>query len=79
MLTQVAVRLGKTLSSGELAARIGGDEFVVDRRYDDAHALARRAHHPADLGAVHAVDRRDREPGIGIGIALDDGHGSPTN
>ena len=29
VLTQVAVRLGKTLSSGELAARIGGDEFVV--------------------------------------------------
>ncbi|AXF23453.1 GGDEF domain-containing protein [Burkholderia pyrrocinia] len=79
VLTQVAEQLGKTLPPGALAARIGGDEFVVAIDDTTMHAcsiLAARiirqisAPYTLSLGATVSF-------GISIGIALDDGHGSP--
>ncbi|MGY4208964.1 diguanylate cyclase (GGDEF)-like protein [Burkholderia sp. PvR073] len=79
VLTQVAERLGKTLPPGELAARIGGDEFVVaidDTTMQACSILAARiirqisAPYTLSIGATVSL-------GISIGIALDDGHGSP--
>ncbi|KWH62485.1 diguanylate cyclase [Burkholderia sp. AU39826] len=79
VLTQVAERLGKTLPRGELAARIGGDEFVVaidDTTMDACSILAARiirqisAPYVLSIGETVCI-------GISIGIALDDGHGSP--
>ncbi|AOI75912.1 sensor domain-containing diguanylate cyclase [Burkholderia sp. NRF60-BP8] len=79
VLTQVAERLGKTLPPGELAARIGGDEFVVAIDDTTMHAcsiLAARiirqisAPYALSIGETVCI-------GISIGIALDDGHGSP--
>ncbi|AOK19648.1 diguanylate cyclase [Burkholderia cepacia] len=73
VLTQVAERLGKTLPPGELAARIGGDEFVV--AIDDAtmHAcsllaarIIRQISAPYTLSIGETVIL-----GISIGIALD--------
>ncbi|MEK7893059.1 GGDEF domain-containing protein, partial [Burkholderia contaminans] len=79
VLTQVAVRLGKTLPSGELAARIGGDEFVVAIDDTTMHAcsllaarIIRQISAPYTLSIGETVSL-----GISIGIALDDGHGSP--
>ncbi|OXJ31058.1 MULTISPECIES: sensor domain-containing diguanylate cyclase [Burkholderia] len=79
VLTQVAARLGKTLTSGELAARIGGDEFVVAIDDTTMHAcsllaarIIRQISAPYTLSIGETVNL-----GISIGIALDDGHGSP--
>jgi len=79
VLTQVAERLGKTLPPGELAARIGGDEFIVaidDTTMQACSVLAARiirqvsAPYALSIGETVCI-------GISIGIALDDGHGSP--
>ncbi|AFQ50570.1 sensor domain-containing diguanylate cyclase [Burkholderia cepacia] len=79
VLTQVAERLGKTLPHGKLAARVGGDEFVVavdDTTVQACSGLAARiirqisAPYTLSIGATVSF-------GISIGIALDDGHGSP--
>ncbi|WP_176045451.1 sensor domain-containing diguanylate cyclase [Burkholderia sp. BCC1644] len=79
VLTQVAERLGKTLPPGELAARIGGDEFIVaidDTTMQACSILAARiirqisAPYALSIGETVCI-------GISIGIALDDGHGSP--
>ncbi|RQZ92339.1 diguanylate cyclase [Burkholderia cepacia] len=79
VLTQVAERLGKTLPPGELAARIGGDEFVVAIDDVTMHAcsllaarIIRQISAPYTLSIGETVIL-----GISIGIALDDGHGSP--
>ena len=80
VLTQVAVRLGKTLSSGELAARIGGDEFVVAIDDTTMHVLALAARIIRQISAPYTLSIGETVSlGISIGIALDDGHGSPTN
>ncbi|AZQ56318.1 sensor domain-containing diguanylate cyclase [Burkholderia cenocepacia] len=79
VLMQVAERLGKTLPPGELAARIGGDEFIVaidDTTMDACSILAARiirqisAPYALSIGETVCI-------GISVGIALDDGHGSP--
>ncbi|KVL43194.1 diguanylate cyclase [Burkholderia territorii] len=79
VLTQVAERLGKTLPAGELVARIGGDEFVVALDATTMHAcsllaarIIRQISAPYTLSIGQTVSF-----GISIGIALDDGHGSP--
>lgn len=79
VLTQVAERLGKTLPAGELAARIGGDEFVVALDATTMQAcsvlaarIIRQISAPYTLSVGETVSF-----GISIGIALDDGHGSP--
>ncbi|KAG8153501.1 sensor domain-containing diguanylate cyclase [Burkholderia catarinensis] len=79
VLTQVAERLGKTLPPGELAARVGGDEFIVaidDTTMQACSILAARiirqisAPYTLSIGKTVCI-------GISVGIALDDGHGSP--
>ncbi|OOB25378.1 GGDEF domain-containing protein [Burkholderia cenocepacia] len=79
VLTQVAERLGKTLPPGELAARIGGDEFVVAIDDTTMHAcsiLAARI--IRQISAPYGLSNGETVCiGISIGIALDDGHGSP--
>ncbi|KFG98318.1 diguanylate cyclase [Burkholderia paludis] len=79
VLTQVAERLGKTLPHGELAARIGGDEFVVaidDTTMQACSILAARI--IRQISAPYTLSVGERVSlGISIGIALDDGHGSP--
>ncbi|MCV9917121.1 GGDEF domain-containing protein, partial [Burkholderia pseudomallei] len=74
-----AIRPGKTLSAGELAARVGGDEFVVVLDATTTHACSLLAARiieqisaPFTLSIGETVGF-----GISIGIALDDGHGSP--
>ncbi|MGS0891259.1 diguanylate cyclase domain-containing protein [Burkholderia stagnalis] len=79
VLTQVAGRLGKTLQHGELAARVGGDEFVVavdDTSMQACSILAARI--IRQISAPYTLSFGERVGlGISIGIALDDGHGSP--
>ncbi|MBR8299537.1 diguanylate cyclase [Burkholderia dolosa] len=79
VLMQVAQRLGGTLPHGELAARVGGDEFIVaieDTTMPACSILAariiERISAPYTLSIGETVSF-----GISIGIALDDGHGSP--
>ncbi|KWF37959.1 sensor domain-containing diguanylate cyclase [Burkholderia pseudomultivorans] len=79
VLTQVAERLGRALLHGELAARIGGDEFVVAIDGTTTHAcsalaaeIIRQISAPYTLSIGETVSF-----GISIGIALDDGHRSP--
>ncbi|MEN2474211.1 diguanylate cyclase domain-containing protein [Burkholderia sp. GS2Y] len=79
VLTQVAERLGKTLPPGELAARIGGDEFVVAIDDTTMHAcslLAARIIREISAPYTLSIDKTV-SLGISIGIALDDGHGTP--
>ncbi|KWF11509.1 sensor domain-containing diguanylate cyclase [Burkholderia pseudomultivorans] len=79
VLMQVAERLGRTLLNGELAARIGGDEFVVAIDGTTTHAcstlaaeIIRQISAPYTLSIGETVSF-----GISIGIALDDGRRSP--
>lgn len=79
VLMQVAERLGKTLPPGELAARVGGDEFIVALDATTMQAcsvlaarIIRQISAPYTLSIGETVVF-----GISIGIALDDGHGSP--
>ncbi|AXK62551.1 sensor domain-containing diguanylate cyclase [Burkholderia sp. IDO3] len=80
VLTQVAERLGKTLPPGDIAARVGGDEFIVALDDTTTHAcsllaarIIRQISAPYALSIGETVSL-----GISIGIALDDdGHGSP--
>ncbi|MCA8315975.1 diguanylate cyclase [Burkholderia multivorans] len=79
LLTQVAERLGRTLRDGALAARIGGDEFVVavdDTTMDACSRVA--AQLIAQISAPYTLSIGETVRfGISIGIALDDGHGTP--
>ncbi|KVF78271.1 diguanylate cyclase [Burkholderia sp. FL-7-2-10-S1-D7] len=78
VLTQVAERLGKTLPPGDLAARIGGDEFVVALDATTMHACSLvAARIIRQISAPYALSIGETVSfGISIGIALDDGHGS---
>ncbi|ABO57933.1 diguanylate cyclase [Burkholderia vietnamiensis] len=79
VLMQVAERLARALPPGALAARVGGDEFIValdDTTMHESSLLATRiigqisAPYTLSIGVTVSL-------GISIGIALDDGHGNP--
>jgi len=77
LLTVIADRLRAALDEWELAARIGGDEFVVLMGNADEAAALRRAHsllerisQPLDLPGLHRY-----RPGASAGIACYGLHG----
>ncbi|KVL94254.1 sensor domain-containing diguanylate cyclase [Burkholderia stagnalis] len=81
VLTQVAARLGETLPPGELAARIGGDEFVVVIRDTTMQAcsllaaqIIRQISAPYVLSIGETVTL-----GISIGISLDGDGDTPDD
>ena len=72
LLVKVAERLRSTLEEGDLAARIGGDEFVVVQSLcsepGDAHSRASRI---ADLiGRAYLLQGHTINIGASVGIAL---------
>ncbi|KAB0643665.1 sensor domain-containing diguanylate cyclase [Burkholderia latens] len=79
VLMQVAERLGKTLPNGELAARVGGDEFIVALDATTMHACSLVAARIIEqISAPYTLSIGETISfGISIGIALDDGLGSP--
>ncbi|CAM2175807.1 diguanylate cyclase [Burkholderia sp. AU19243] len=79
VLMQVAQRLRKTLPDGELAARVGGDEFIVALDATTMHACSLVAERIIQqISAPYTLSIGETVIfGISIGIALDDGHGSP--
>ncbi|CAN0625434.1 Diguanylate cyclase [Burkholderia multivorans] len=72
VLTQVAARLARTLLHGELATRVGGDEFVVVIPESSAHACAiLAAMIIRQIAAPYALSIGETVTlGISIGIAL---------
>ncbi len=78
LLTRVAQRLQSGVKSGDLVARIGGDEFTVIQSDvadpGEAEALARRL---VDLvGRAYAIDGHALNVGVSIGVALCPRHGT---
>ncbi len=75
LLREVGQRLNQTVRSGDLAARIGGDEFAVIQAAlpgpQEAEALGQRIIRA--LAIPFDIDGAILEIGSSIGIALDDG------
>ncbi|MBN3789989.1 sensor domain-containing diguanylate cyclase [Burkholderia sp. Ac-20353] len=81
VLTQVAARLRKTLPPGELAARIGGDEFIVaidDTEMGACSSLAEQIILQISVPYTLAIGETV-SLGISIGIALDGGGSTPED
>jgi diguanylate cyclase len=77
LLQAVAERLSGTLRIGDIAARIGGDEFVVVQfgilRADEARMLAHRI--VRVVGAPYNLDGEEARIGVSVGVALAPRHG----
>ncbi|TYR30217.1 EAL domain-containing protein [Mesorhizobium microcysteis] len=78
MLVHAAEILRSTVEPGDFVARIGGDEFVVVRRWaaDDAHASVRSLAKLAEriierMQQPLAYEGHDSRVGVSIGIATD--------
>ncbi|WP_164523668.1 EAL domain-containing protein [Sphingomonas sp. S-NIH.Pt15_0812] len=72
VLARVALRLSGSASSGDLLARVGGDEFVMVLVGDDAHLRCRRLAQAivAALEAPIETDRARAHVGASVGVAL---------
>ncbi len=79
VLRAVAARLLSTIRPGDIAARIGGDEFAVlltGVAQDDALDIAGRITHA--LSCHLLIENLAITPGASIGVALYPAHGSDT-
>jgi diguanylate cyclase len=72
MLREVAERLNSILRSGDVASRLGGDEFLLiqaDVRHpDQAELLARRV--IRQLGELYIIDGVEMSVTVSVGVAL---------
>lgn len=77
LLIAVAERLRRVLRSGDFAARIGGDEFVVVQTHahhpEEVDLLARRI--AREIAEPFTIDGRQIEIGTSVGYVLSSEHG----
>jgi diguanylate cyclase (GGDEF)-like protein len=80
VLRQVGVRLQSTVRTGDVVARIGGDEFVLliaDAR--DRKSISERAQRVIDaVSQKYLVEGREVNIGCSIGISMYPDHGQST-
>jgi diguanylate cyclase (GGDEF)-like protein len=77
LLKMVSDRLSATLRAGDIAARIGGDEFVVLARISEsAEALALGERLIAAITTSYDLDGASARIGVSAGIALAPEHGN---
>ncbi|WP_307088466.1 GGDEF domain-containing protein [Sphingomonas faeni] len=71
LLRQLAARIAATVRDGDIAARIGGDEFIVVQagiaRAEEAQIFARRL--VRVISAPYSIDGRSIEVGVSLGYA----------